>query len=89
MSDDHLREMTCDRESVRTNALMGLLVRCDGLCLLVDRNGPEDPSLRRIRAAFLRQVGLNGVADWDLRPFKLSDVNSGSRLRHLSLISDD
>ncbi len=28
---------------------------------------PDDRSLRRIRAAFLQQVGLPDVADWDLR----------------------
>jgi hypothetical protein len=36
------------------------------VCSLIQQE-PKDPSLRRLRAALLRQVGLNGVADWDLR----------------------
>jgi hypothetical protein len=57
---------TCDQESVRTNAMMGLwydAMEC--LCSLI-RKDPREASLRRMRAALLRQVGLNGVADWDL-----------------------
>lgn len=58
--------VSCDRESVRTNALVGFwydAMAC--ACALIEKE-PADPSLRRLRAALLRQVGLNGVADWDL-----------------------
>ncbi|NGZ95945.1 MAG: hypothetical protein CV089_07415 [Nitrospira sp. WS110] len=59
--------ITCDQESVRTNALIGFWYDAMGcVCSLIDQ-APTDPSLRRLRAALLRQVGLNGVADWDLR----------------------
>ena len=59
--------LTCDRESVRTNALIGFWYDAMGcVCSLIEK-APTDPSLRRLRAALLRQVGLNGVADWDLR----------------------
>jgi hypothetical protein len=59
--------LTCDRESVRTNALVGFWYDAMGcVCTLIQKD-PKDPSLRRLRAALLRQVGLNGVADWDLR----------------------
>ncbi len=58
--------MNCDRESVRTNAMMGLWYDAmDCLCSLITKD-PRDASLRRMRAALLRQVGLHGVADWDL-----------------------
>ncbi len=59
--------MTCERESVRTNALIGLWYDAiDCVCALIAKD-PNDYSLRRMRATLLRQVGLNGVADWDLR----------------------
>lgn len=59
--------MTCDRDSVRTNALIGFWYDAMGcVCSLIEKE-PMDPSLRRLRAALLRQVGLNRVADWDLR----------------------
>lgn len=64
--------LTCDRESVRTNALIGFwydAMAC--VCSLIEKD-PKDPSLRRLRAALLRQVGLNGVADWDLRSIQNS-----------------
>ena len=58
--------VTCDRESVRTNAFIGFWYDAMGcVCSLIEKE-PTDPSLRRLRAALLRQVGLNGVADWDL-----------------------
>ena len=58
--------VTCDRESVRTNALIGFWYDAMGcVCSLIEKE-PTDSSLRRLRAALLRQVGLNGVADWDL-----------------------
>jgi hypothetical protein len=64
--------LTCDRESVRTNALIGFWYDAMGcVCSLIEKN-PKDPSLRRLRAALLRQVGLNGVADWDLRSIQTS-----------------
>ncbi|HBH79875.1 MAG TPA: hypothetical protein DDY39_08615 [Nitrospira sp.] len=45
---------------------MGLWYDAMGcVCALIEKS-PTDPSLRRLRAALLRQVGLNGVADWDL-----------------------
>lgn len=60
-------KVTCDRESVRTNAMVGFWYDAMGcVCSLIQQE-PNDPSLRRLRAALLRQVGLNGVADWDLR----------------------
>lgn len=59
--------LTCDRETVRTNALIGFWYDAMGcVCSLIEKD-PKDPSLRRLRAALLRQVGLNGVADWDLK----------------------
>lgn len=59
--------LTCDRETVRTNALIGFWYDAMGcVCSLIEKD-PRDPSLRRLRAALLRQVGLNGVADWDLK----------------------
>ena len=59
-------KMTCDQDSVRTNATIGLWYDAMGcVCSLIEKD-PSDPSLRRLRAALLRQVGLNGVADWDL-----------------------
>ena len=64
--------LTCDRESVRTNALIGFWYDAMGcVCSLIEKD-PKDPSLRRLRAALLRQVGLNGVADWDLRSIQSS-----------------
>ena len=64
--------LTCDRESVRTNALIGFWYDAMGcVCSLIQKD-PKDPSLRKLRAALLRQVGLNGVADWDLRSIQTS-----------------
>jgi hypothetical protein len=59
--------VTCDRDSVRTNALIGFWYDAMGCVSSLIEKEPKDPSLRRLRAALLRQVGLNGVADWDLR----------------------
>jgi len=59
--------VTCDRDSVRTNALIGFSYDAMGcVCSLIEKD-PKDSSLRRLRAALLRQAGLNGVVDWDLR----------------------
>lgn len=64
--------MNCDRESVRTNAMMGLWYDAmDCLCSLITKD-PRDASLRRMRATLLRQVGLHGVADWDLRSIQIN-----------------
>jgi Domain of Unknown Function (DUF928) len=60
-------DLSCDHQSVQRNALRGFwydAVSC--LCDLIKMN-QQDPSLRRMRAALLKQVGLNGVAEWDLR----------------------
>jgi hypothetical protein len=60
-------DLTCDRQSVLRNAVRGFwydAMAC--LCELIDAN-PSDQILRRQRAALLKQIGLHGVADWDLR----------------------
>ena len=60
-------DLSCDQQSVRRNAVRGFwydAVSC--LCDLIKTN-QQDPSLRRMRAALLKQVGLNGVAEWDLK----------------------
>lgn len=57
----------CTVENVKENARAGFWydsMAC--LCTLIDAN-PTDVSLRRLRAGLLKQVGLNGVAEWDLR----------------------
>jgi hypothetical protein len=36
------------------------------LCNLIDSD-PKNEKLRRLRARLLKDVGLNGVAEWDLR----------------------
>ena len=59
--------LTCDPLSVPKNASGGFwydAMAC--LCQLIDLN-PSDQILRRSRAALLNQVGLHGVAEWDLR----------------------
>jgi len=58
---------TCDRNSVRTNALASMWYEAIACASSLIEQEPKDPSLRRLRAALLRQVGLNGVADWDLQ----------------------
>ena len=60
-------DLSCDPQSVQRNALRGFwydAVSC--LCDLIKAN-QQDPSFRRMRAALLKQVGLNGVAEWDLK----------------------
>ena len=60
-------DLSCDRQSVLRNALRGFwydAMAC--LCKLIDAN-PSDQTLRRQRAALLNQIGLSGVAEWDLR----------------------
>ena len=59
-------DLSCDRPSVLRNALRGFWY--DAISCLSDliKINPHDASLRRMRAALLNQVGLNGVAEWDL-----------------------
>ncbi|HLA62580.1 MAG TPA: DUF928 domain-containing protein [Nitrospiraceae bacterium] len=60
-------DLSCDQQSVRRNAVRGFwydAMSC--LCDLITAN-QKDASLRRMRAALLKQVGLNGVAEWDLK----------------------
>ena len=60
-------DLSCDRQSVLRNAVRGFwydAISC--LCDLIKTN-PQDASFRRMRAALLKQVGLNGVAEWDLK----------------------
>ena len=65
-------KLSCEPESVRTNALNGFWYDAMGcLCHLIEQS-PTEPSLRRLRAALLREVGLNVVADWDLKVIQSS-----------------
>ncbi|WP_172834338.1 DUF928 domain-containing protein [Nitrospira japonica] len=60
-------KITCSVQTVTDNARAGFWYDAMGcLCTLIDAN-PTDASLRRLRAGLLKQVGLNGVAEWDLR----------------------
>lgn len=59
--------LACSTQSVQDNARQGFwydAMAC--LCSLIDAQ-PTDAPLRRMRAALLKQVGLHGVAEWDLR----------------------
>ena len=59
-------DLNCDRPSVLRNAQRGFwydAMACLSNLIIIS---PEDASLRRYRAALLKQVGLNGVAEWDL-----------------------
>ncbi|TKB88775.1 MAG: DUF928 domain-containing protein [Nitrospira sp.] len=59
-------DLSCDRPSVMRNAVRGFwydAISCLGDLIKAD---PRNASLRRDRAALLKQVGLNGVAEWDL-----------------------
>jgi hypothetical protein len=59
--------LSCDQHAVVENARNGLwydAMAC--LCSLIDR-APADHSLRKLRARLLQDVGLPGVAEWDLR----------------------
>ena len=65
-------DLSCDRHSVLRNALRGFwydAMAC--LCELIDVK-PSDQALRKQRAALLNQIGLHGVADWDLRSIQAS-----------------
>lgn len=60
--------LTCSgEEDVLKNARAGLWYDAMGcLCNLIDADSKND-KLRRLRARLLKDVGLNGVAEWDLR----------------------
>jgi len=60
--------LTCaNDEDVLGNAHAGLWYDAMGcLCNLIDAD-PKNDKLRRLRARLLKDVGLNGVAEWDLR----------------------
>lgn len=59
--------LPCTEQNVIENARQGLWYDAMGcLCHLIDEN-PKDAQLRRLRARLLKDVGLNGVAEWDLR----------------------
>ena len=58
---------TCDPNSVRTNAMASMWYEAIACVSALIEQEPNDSSLRRLRAALLRQVGLNGVAEWDLK----------------------
>ena len=57
---------TCTQEAVRTSAATGFWY--DAMACLCDliTSDPGDTGLRKQRAALLKQVGLHGVAEWDL-----------------------
>jgi len=60
-------DLSCDRQSVLRNAVRGFWY--DAMSCLCDliKTDQHDASLRRMRAALLKQVGLNSVAEWDLK----------------------
>ncbi len=59
--------LSCNQPSVLLNAKGGFWY--DAMSCLCDliKTDPQDASLRRMRAGLLKQVGLNGVAEWDLK----------------------
>jgi hypothetical protein len=59
--------LTCNVQGVAENARAGLWY--DAMSCLCDliKASPTNIQLRRQRAALLKQVGLHGVAEWDLR----------------------
>jgi hypothetical protein len=60
-------DLSCNQQSVMKNARSGFWY--DAMACLCDliKASPADLQLRRQRAALLKQVGLHGVAEWDLR----------------------
>jgi hypothetical protein len=59
--------LSCSHQSVVENMRNGFWYDAMGcLCNLID-SSPSDAGLRRLRAQLLKQVGLHGVAEWDLR----------------------
>jgi hypothetical protein len=64
--------LSCNQESVAHNMRAGFWYDAMGcLCKLIDGD-PQDSSLRRLRAHLLKQVGLHGVAEWDLSALQRS-----------------
>lgn len=64
--------LSCTQQSVVDNMRNGFWYDAMGcLCHLIDGN-PGDAALRRLRAQLLKQVGLHGVAEWDLRSIEKS-----------------
>ena len=60
-------KLGCSEQTVMDNARAGLWYDAMGcLCTLIDAD-PKNDKLRRLRARLLKDVGLNGVAEWDLR----------------------
>jgi hypothetical protein len=65
-------KLTCSLDTVLHNAKAGFWYDAMGcLCNLIDAD-PKNANLRRVRAGMLKEVGLNGVADWDLRSVQAS-----------------
>lgn len=65
-------KLSCTDQSVMDNARAGLWYDAMGcLCNLIDAD-PKNEKLRRLRARLLKDVGLNGVAEWDLRSISTS-----------------
>jgi hypothetical protein len=59
-------KLTCTLDTVLENAKAGFWYDAMGcLCSLIDAE-PKSDKLRRLRARLLKDVGLNGVANWDL-----------------------
>ena len=64
--------LSCTQQSVVDNMRGGFWYDAMGcLCHLIDAD-PADGTLRRLRAHLLKQVGLHGVAEWDLRSIEAS-----------------
>ena len=65
--------LTCSSDAdVMENAHAGLWYDAMGcLCHLIDAD-QKNEKLRRLRARLLKDVGLNGVAEWDLRSLQPS-----------------
>jgi hypothetical protein len=60
-------KLTCTFDTVLENAKAGFWYDAMGcLCQLIDAD-PKNDKLRRLRARLLKDVGLIGVAEWDLR----------------------
>ena len=65
-------KLTCSYDTVVDNAKAGFWYDAMGcLCNLIDGE-PKNEKLRRLRARLLKEVGLNGVAEWDLRSIQSS-----------------
>ena len=65
-------KLGCSEQTVMDNARAGLWYDAMGcLCNLIDAE-PKNDKLRRLRARLLKDVGLNGVAEWDLRSLQTS-----------------